>query len=126
MRENFALIVEDNPDTAEIFEAACATAGFQTEVISDGQAALDRLQNIVPNLILLDLHLPNVSGDKILDHIIENEKLADVRIIVASADGQLATYQSRKSKNKLMVLQKPVSFDQLTLLAKRIIRADIT
>lgn len=120
MRELFALIVEDNQDTAEIFAAAFMNAGFQTEVIEDGQVALNRLQDVVPNLILLDLHLPTLSGDKILDHIIEDERLNNVRVIVASADGQLATYQGMKNKNKLMILQKPVSYDQLTILAKRL------
>ncbi|KAA3658283.1 MAG: DNA-binding response regulator [Chloroflexi bacterium] len=123
MNNQFALIVEDNEDTAEIFEAAFIEAGFQTEVISDGQTAMYRLQKTVPNLLLLDLHLPSLSGDKILDNIIKDERLADMRVIVASADGQLATYQGMKNKDKLMILQKPVSFDQLTILAKRLAKA---
>ncbi len=123
MNDIFALIVEDNEDTAEIFEAACVNAGFQTEVIADGQAAMERLQEIVPNLLLLDLHLPSLPGDKILDNIIADERLAAMRVIVASADSQLATYQGMKNKEKLMILQKPVSYDQLTNLAKRLARS---
>lgn len=118
-----ALIVEDNEDTAEIFEAACANAGYQTEIIGDGQAAFNRIQESVPDLIILDLHLPSLSGDKILDNIIQDERLVDVRVIVASADGSLATFQGMKGKDKLMILQKPVSYDQLTTLAKRIAKA---
>jgi len=123
MPDIFALIVEDNQDAAEIFEAAFMNAGCQTEVIADGQVALNRLQETVPDLILLDLHLPTLSGDKILDYIIGDDRLANMRVIVASADGQLATYQGMKGKDKLMILQKPVSYDQLTILAKRLVRA---
>jgi len=122
MNDLFALIVEDNEDTAEIFEAAFINAGFKTEVIGDGETAMNRLKETVPNLLLLDLHLPSLSGDTILDNIIADERLSDMRVIVASADGQLATYQGMKNKDKLMILQKPVSFDQLTILAKRLAR----
>ena len=117
-----ALIVEDSPDTAEIFDAALTTAGYQTEVIGDGKIAIDRLDEIEPYLILLDLHLPNVPGDQILDHIIKQERLQDVRVIIASADGQLADFQGFKNKNQLMIMQKPVSFDQLTLISKRLLQ----
>ena len=118
-----ALIVEDSPDTAEIFDAALTTAGYQTEVIGDGKIAIDRLDEIEPYLILLDLHLPNVPGDQILDHIIKQERLQDVRVIIASADGQLADFQGFKNKDQLMIMQKPVSFDQLTLISKRLLQA---
>ena len=118
-----ALIVEDSPDTAEIFDAALTTAGYQTEVIGDGKIAIDRLDEIEPYLILLDLHLPSVPGDQILDHIIKQERLQDVRVIIASADGQLADFQGFKNKNQLMIMQKPVSFDQLTLISKRLLQA---
>ena len=120
---NFALIVEDSPDTAEIFDAALTTAGYQTEVIGDGQIAIDRLNETEPYLVLLDLHLPNVPGDKILDHIIKQDHLKEVRVIIASADGQLADFQGHKNKEHLLIMQKPVSFDQLTLLSKRLLKA---
>lgn len=118
-----ALIVEDSPDTAEIFDAALTTAGYTTEIINDGQIAINRLDEIEPYLILLDLHLPNVPGDKILDYIIKQDHLKNVRVIIASADGQLADFQGHKNKDQLMIMQKPVSFDQLTLISKRLLQA---
>ncbi|MCP5094561.1 MAG: response regulator [Chloroflexi bacterium] len=120
MDKKLAMIVEDNIDAAEIFDAALTNAGFKTEVIGDGQEALDRLEEVTPALLLLDLHLPSVSGDVIFDRVIEDERFTDVRIIIASADGQLATYQSNKNKEKLIIMQKPVSYDHLTIMAQRL------
>ena len=93
------------------------------QVIDDGKVAIDRLDETEPYLIVLDLHLPNVPGDKILDYIIKQDHLKDVRVIIASADGQLADFQGFKNKSQLMIMQKPVSFDQLTLLSRRLLQA---
>ena len=55
-----ALIIEDDEDMGTIFAAAMQQAGYETEVIADGRAALSRLQEIVPDMVVLDLHLPGV------------------------------------------------------------------
>lgn len=120
MSKKLALIIEDNRDTAEIFEAALTNGGFETEVIFDGQEAIARLDQSWPTLILLDLHLPSLSGDKILDYIIDTPRFNETRVIIASADGHLANYQDLKGKEKLMILQKPVSYDQLMRMAQRL------
>jgi CheY-like chemotaxis protein len=118
---NLALVVEDDLQTAEIFDAAISGAGYRTEVFRDGQSALDRLQgnDETPLLVVLDLHLPNISGDKILDYIVQDEKLKDTRVIIASADGGLAKLQQYKKEKNILIMLKPVSFAQLLQLSKR-------
>ena len=120
--QKIALIIEDDPISAEIFAAAVQQAGYQTETYADGQKALERLQQYEspPYLIVLDLHLPSVPGDKILDQITADEQLQDVRVIVASADSYLAGHQKHKMRN-ILIMQKPVSFSQLRSLAMRLL-----
>ncbi len=122
--KKLAIIVEDDVLTSEIFEAAIKEAGYRTEVYNDGQAALDRLQTYdeVPFLAVLDLHLPNVPGDMILDHIVQDEQLQNLRVIVASADGSLAKFQQGKKSDHILIMQKPVSFEQLKILSMRMMR----
>ena len=122
--QKVALIIEDDPQSAEIFEAAVQEAGYKTERYYDGQVALDRLQQYehIPFLVVLDMHLPNVPGDKILDYIVSDEKLSELRIIIASADGHLAGYQQRKKDGNILILHKPVSFSQLRSFAMRLNR----
>lgn len=111
------LIIEDNRDLATIFSEALQASGYQTLIIEDGQEALNYLADGHPDIIILDLHLPGVSGDVILRHIRADERLADTRVVVATADPQMADALDNESD---LVLLKPVSFMQLRDLAARL------
>ena len=117
-----ALIIEDDENQAPIFAQALKMAEYETETIHDGQAALDRLAVVVPDLVLLDMHLPNVSGDTILHHIRADVRLANTRVMLATADAYMAENLRDKSD---LVLLKPISFTQLRDLAKRLRPPDI-
>lgn len=100
-----------------IFAAAMRQAGFATEILSDGQTALSRLAEVVPDLVLLDLHLPQVSGPALLEHIRRDTRLKEVPVIIATADPHLADTLRHKVS---FVLDKPVSFKQLSILSNRL------
>jgi len=116
-----ALIIEDDEDMGTIFAAAMQQAGYETEVIADGRAALSRLQEIVPDMVVLDLHLPGVSGPDILKHIRADERMKDVKVIIATADPHLA---DTLRQDVSFVLDKPVSFRQLSILSSRLRPSD--
>ncbi len=117
MKEKFALIVEDDPDLATIFSEAVKAAGFSTEVIRRGDLALERLHDIEPQVIVLDLHLPHVSGSDILEFVRGDERLAKTRVIIATADARMAELLHEQAD---LVLLKPISFIQLRTLAERL------
>jgi CheY-like chemotaxis protein len=112
-----ALIIEDDDKLATIFTGALSMAGFETVFIANGRVALETLKEITPRLILLDLHLPEVSGDKILHAIRADERIKNAIVVLATADSSMADYLEDKSD---FVLQKPISFLQLRDLAERI------
>lgn len=112
-----ALIVEDDIAQASIFEQALQMADFETQIITDGQAALDALQTVTPALVVLDLHLPTVSGAEILHAIRAEPRLAGARVMLATAN-PLAAESLRGSSD--LVLLKPISFSQLRDLAHRL------
>jgi DNA-binding response OmpR family regulator len=113
-----AVIIEDHPDIAEMMAASVGAAGYQTEVIRHGQIALQRLGEVTPAMVVLDLHLPGVSGEAILRHIRDDERLAGIRVILISAEQQHA--QLLRSMADFILL-KPFSFDQLKTLASRLL-----
>ncbi len=117
LEKRLALIVEDDIAQAGIFEQALQMADFETQIITDGQAALDILQTITPSLVVLDLHLPNVSGEEILRAIRAEPRLAGVRVMLATAN-PLAAESLRKLSD--LVLLKPISFHQLRDMAIRL------
>ncbi len=117
MNKHLAFIIEDENDLAMIFARALDGAGFSTERILTGDAAMKRLREAVPDVVILDLHLPNVSGLEILQAIRADERLAKTRVIVASADARMSELTVPQAD---LVLIKPVSFIQLRDLAARL------
>ena len=117
MSKRSAMIIEDNEDLAIIFAEALQAAGFDTGIIQDGDTARARLQSCVPNIIILDLHLPYVSGEDILKQIRADERLVKTRVIIATADPRMADMLKDQAD---LVLLKPISFGQLRDLAARL------
>jgi len=112
-----ALIIEDDPDLAAIFTEALQAADYQTETIRDGQEARQRLRQVVPKLVVLDMHLPNVSGRELLYLLRHDARLRKTLVMIVTADARMAeTYGDQAD----YVLIKPVIFSQLRDLTRRL------
>lgn len=117
MPKGLALVIEDDDSLVEIFSEALRRAGFQTEGIQSGILALERLQNSIPAVVLLDLHLPEISGTELLHYMRADQRFNTTRVIIATADAILG--ESLRDHADL-VLIKPISFTQLRDLAARL------
>ena len=122
MPELQCLIVEDDPSQAEIFTTALKQAGYTVTWLDDGAAAVAFLKENHPDIVILDLHLPEVAGTTILRTIRETPHLDKTRVILATADPRMADTVAADSD---LVLIKPVSYIQLRELARRL-RPDTT
>jgi diguanylate cyclase (GGDEF)-like protein len=117
MKKPHALIIEDDRDIAALFRHVLDIAGYQTEIILNGKEAVKRLEMVRPDVILLDLHLPGVSGEKILEQIRSDNRLQKVPIVVVTAFSEDA-YTLPVEPD--LVLMKPVNLDQLSTLVQRL------
>jgi len=117
MENRLALIVEDNEDAGVIFANALQEAGFECEIIRDGERALIWLAEMTPAVVVLDLELPHVSGMEILRQIRADARLAKTHVIIATAFPDMAV---GLEENADLVLIKPISYSQLRDLAKRV------
>ena len=115
-KKPLAYIVEDNHDTVTIFRGALELAEYEVEVAYDGAVAKKHLDEIVPDLIVLDLHIPNVPGDMLLKYIRSDERLKETRVFLATADANMAAQLRDQAE---LVLLKPIGFSQLKELAER-------
>ena len=79
------LIVEDDPDIAELVGRYLDKAGFTTERVASGREALSRLGSRPPDLLVLDLMLPHVDGLEICRLVRASEKTAAIPIIMLTA-----------------------------------------
>ncbi len=116
-----ALIIEDNADQNLVFTMALNKAGYSTESIHNGTDAQQRLQEVVPHVVILDLHIPDIDGKTLLGQIRNDRRLAKVNVILATADAAFADALHAQAD---LVLLKPVSFSQLSELADRFKRRE--
>ena len=114
-----AFVIEDDEDAAEIIGQALQMAGFETEAINDGRLALERLAARVPSFVTLDMHLPHVSGVEILREIRKDERLAETRVMVVTADPRIVEGEVKKLSDLSLI--KPTTFTQVRMLAERLL-----
>lgn len=82
------LIAEDDKFLSSAYRVKLAKAGFEVHMASDGQEAISLLQNVTPDLILLDLIMPVKDGFATLQEIKANPAWKTIPVIVASNLGQ--------------------------------------
>jgi DNA-binding response OmpR family regulator len=116
MAKPLALIVEDDPKLNEIMTLTLQ-ADFEIETCADGNTAMGLLGNIVPQIVVLDLHIPGTPGQEILAYIRSNKRFWRTRVILTTADNRQAEILHNDVD---IVLLKPVSPMQLRELALRI------
>jgi CheY-like chemotaxis protein len=119
MATGYALIIEDDIALSEMFAIILQAQGVETAVVRDGAAVLKKIHARIPDIILLDMHLPNLSGIRILEHIREDARIKHVQVVVVTANAQLASACEDKAD---LVLLKPVSYEQLSGLSLRFIK----
>jgi len=121
MEKPFALIIEDDRDIVALFRHVMDLAGYRTEIVLHGGVAVDYLSKSTPDIVLLDLNLPGVSGGEILAMMKADERLKHVPVVVITALPHLVETLAVKPQ---LVLIKPVNIEQMTNLILRICPAE--
>lgn len=79
------LVVDDTPDNLRVLSTMLTDRGYQVRKVINGELALKVAQNVLPDLILLDILLPELSGYEVCSLLKSNVKTADIPIIFISA-----------------------------------------
>jgi DNA-binding response OmpR family regulator len=117
MAKPLAFIVEDDPQLSQLFSLALKEY-FETRVFRDGTQVLRQVALMRPTLVILDLHLPGVSGEQLLHSIRADSQLSQIHIILVTADALMANLLDEETN---IVLLKPVSPMQLRELSLKFI-----
>ena len=124
------LHVEDDSNDALLFKNACDKAGvvFGVQSVNDGDEAIayltgekgfsDRTKCPMPQLILLDLKMPRLSGFDLLEWIRKQESFSKLPVIVFSSSNQESDVTKAYNLGANSYLLKPGSFDDMVQLAK--------
>ena len=78
--------VEDDKNIAHLLKVALSKQGYIVESFNDGESFVERFKEQKPNLILLDMMLPNIQGDEILKMVRDDDENDDIQIIIVSAN----------------------------------------
>ena len=117
MEKPFALIIEDDRDIVALFRHVLDLAGYRTEIILHGKVAAEYLATTTPDIVLLDLGLPGMSGGEILAMMRADPRLKNVPVVVITAHAHLVEALPVAPH---LVLIKPVNIEQMSNLIQRI------
>ncbi len=82
------LLVEDDPFLVDIYTTKLKEAGFSIRVAIDGKEVLRKIKKDMPDLLLLDIVLPNFNGWEILRKIERDDELKTIKIVILSNLGE--------------------------------------
>lgn len=88
MTKKTILIADDEPNIVISLEYMLQQGGYEVMVAHDGQEAIDAIARRVPDLLLLDIMMPRLSGYDVCQKIRESEAWRGIRIVMLSAKGR--------------------------------------
>ena len=119
------LVVDDEPDLLELVRFNLDRAGYQVDVAETGSRALERLQRSVPDLLVLDLMLPDLSGEEICRRVRADPALADLPVIMLTAKGEEVDRVVGFELGADDYVTKPFSPRELALRVKAVLRRGV-
>ncbi len=108
------LIAEDEPDIRELVAFMLRFAGYEVMAAANGEEAVQAATRDVPDLVLMDVRMPRMTGYDACRIMKANPDLRDVPVVFLSAKGQESEIQSGLEAGAEEYLLKPFSPDELT------------
>lgn len=115
------LIAEDEPDIRELVAFTLRFAGHEVTATSNGEEALQRASQIVPDIIIMDVRMPRMTGYDACRAMKIDIALKDIPVVFLSAKGQDSEIQTGLDAGAEEYLLKPFAPDQLAERVKAIL-----
>ena len=107
------MIIEDEPDAAELFAEMMRVSGFRVLKVSASTSAIAAIARQKPDVIILDIMMPDVSGLEILRDMRREVELAQIPVVIVSAKSLPHDVQQGLEAGAFIYLAKPVGFADL-------------
>jgi DNA-binding response OmpR family regulator len=112
------IIVEDEPETADMFAEMMRLNGFTVRKSSGGRIAINMIAHEKPDAVLLDVLIPDISGLEVLRFMKRDPNLSDIPVIIVSAGSKASDIQAGLDAGARVYLTKPVSYPELISAVK--------
>lgn len=107
------LFVDDDPDTLETMTRAVQIFGHQAIIASNGQEALEKAAGMPPDMIFIDMRLPDVSGHELISQLNDLEAIQNVPICMLTASVEQEAEDLARAAGAWEYLTKPVRLQKL-------------
>ena len=116
------LIADDNIPNCELLDAYLIDDGYDIDMAHDGQAALDFVANTQPDLILLDIMMPKMSGYEVCQRLKSDQATRDIPIVMVTALNEMGDIEKAVNAGADDFLTKPVNQLELKTRVRSLLR----
>jgi CheY-like chemotaxis protein len=120
--ESTVLIVDDNPQNVELLQAFLEALPVKIVTASDGIEALDKVAEHKPDLILLDIMMPRMSGFQVCRKLKNDPKTRDIQVLMVTALNELGDIEQASECGTDDFVSKPVNKFELLTRVKSLLR----
>ncbi|WP_072384044.1 response regulator [Novosphingobium sp. NDB2Meth1] len=115
------LVVEDNDLNRKLFCDVLKAGGFAVEPLADGRDVLVRAREFVPNLIIMDIQLPNISGLELIEALKGEPALRAIPVLAVTAYAGKGDEERIREAGAEGYLAKPVSIGPFMMAVKALV-----
>jgi len=116
------LIADDNEQNCELLEAYLVTGDYEIAMAFDGQETIDKVAEFHPDLILLDIMMPRMSGYEVCKQLKEGDDTRDIPILMVTALNEMGDIEKAVNAGCDDFLTKPVNKLELTTRVRSLLR----
>lgn len=121
-RKSRILIADDNEPNVELMEAYLSDVECETEVAVDGQETLEKVATFQPDLILLDIMMPKLSGFEVCERLKNDAATKNIMILMVTALNELGDIERAVKAKTDDFLSKPVNKLELVKRVENMLR----
>lgn len=117
------LVVEDNDLNRKLFCDVLKANGFEVEPVADGELAMNAARAFAPDLVIMDIQLPNISGIDLIAAFKQDTTLADAPILAVTAYAGKGDEERIRDAGAQGYLSKPVSISPFMNAVRELLEA---
>jgi|SRR5579883_533387 len=106
------LVVDDIADNLLLLQLVLEAEGYQVELADCGDVALSRVRDSLPDLVLLDIMMPDMNGFEVTQHLRQTENLGELLIVLITADQEVC-FEQAIAAGANDVIFKPIDMNHL-------------